>query len=50
MMNRFKEGTTFIGSKKKAENPELIERGIFLEEERLEYSAAYLEVIQKSQR
>jgi 2-oxoglutarate ferredoxin oxidoreductase subunit beta len=50
MMNRFKMGTTSIGSKKKTEHPELIERGIFLEEERTEYSAAYLEVIQKSRR
>jgi 2-oxoglutarate ferredoxin oxidoreductase subunit beta len=30
MMNQFKEGTARIGSKKKEENPDLIERGIFL--------------------
>ena len=49
MMNRFKEDTTSIGSKKKAEHPELIERGIFLEEERPEYSASYSALVKKSQ-
>jgi 2-oxoglutarate ferredoxin oxidoreductase subunit beta len=39
MMKSYKEGTVTIGSKKKEENPELIERGIFVEEERPEYSA-----------
>jgi 2-oxoglutarate ferredoxin oxidoreductase subunit beta len=49
MMNSYKEGTTTIGSKKKTEHPELIERGIFLEEERPEYSAAYSALVKKSQ-
>ena len=40
MMKRYKEGTVTIGSKKKEENPELIERGIFVQEERPEYSAS----------
>jgi len=38
MLTHFKEMTTPIGSGKKAENPELMERGIFLEEEREEYA------------
>ena len=40
MMKGYKEGTVAIGSKKKEENPELIERGIFVQEERPEYSAS----------
>ena len=40
MMKSYKEGTVTIGSKKKEENPELIERGIFVQEERPEYSAS----------
>jgi 2-oxoglutarate ferredoxin oxidoreductase subunit beta len=40
MMKSYKEGTVSIGSKKKEENPELIERGIFVQEERPEYSAS----------
>jgi 2-oxoglutarate ferredoxin oxidoreductase subunit beta len=38
MLTHFKEMTTPIGSGKKAENPELIERGIFVAEERQEYA------------
>jgi len=49
MMNSYKDGTTSIGSKKKAEHPELIERGVFLEEERPEYSASYSALVKKSQ-
>jgi 2-oxoglutarate ferredoxin oxidoreductase subunit beta len=40
MMKGYKEGTVAIGSKKREENPELIERGIFVQEERPEYSAS----------
>ncbi len=47
MMNVFKDSTVRIGSKKKAENPDLIERGIFVEEERPEYSTSYLELIER---
>jgi len=47
MMKGFKEGTVPIGSKKKANNPDLIERGIFVEEKRPEYSMSYLELIEK---
>ncbi len=47
MMDSFKEGTASIGSKKKEANPLLIERGIFVEEERPEYTGSYLELIEK---
>ncbi|MEE9611756.1 MAG: 2-oxoacid:ferredoxin oxidoreductase subunit beta [Desulfatiglandales bacterium] len=47
MMDSFKEGTASIGAKKKEANPLLIERGIFVEEERPEYTGSYLELIEK---
>jgi len=47
MMKRFKKYTAPIESKKKAEHPDLIERGIFVEEERPEYSTSYLELIER---
>ena len=47
MMKGFKEGTAPIGSKKKAEHPDLIERGIFVNEERPEYSRSYLELVER---
>ena len=49
MMNQFKEGTAPIGSKRKAQNPDLIERGIFVEEERPEYVTSYLGFMERSQ-
>lgn len=45
MLNHYKTHTTPIGSKKKAENPDLIERGIFLQENRPEYCEQYEKVI-----
>jgi 2-oxoglutarate ferredoxin oxidoreductase subunit beta len=50
MMNLFKEITAPIGSKKKEKNPDLIERGIFVEKERPEYSATYLKLIERCQK
>lgn len=47
MMKGFRDGTTQIGSKKKAENPDLIERGIFVKEERFEYTSDYLALVDK---
>lgn len=47
MMKWFKESTAPTGSKKKEQHPELIERGIFIEKERPEYSATYLELVDK---
>jgi len=48
MMNFYKNQTTPIGSKDKARNPELLERGIFVQEERPEYCAEYAKVIEKA--
>jgi 2-oxoglutarate ferredoxin oxidoreductase subunit beta len=47
MMKYFQQMTVPVGSKKKADHPELIERGVFIEEQRSEYSATYLELIEK---
>lgn len=48
MMKRMKEITTPIGSKKKAENPELIERGIFVQTDRPEYCSEYNQIIERA--
>jgi 2-oxoglutarate ferredoxin oxidoreductase subunit beta len=48
MMKRFKEYTTPIGSKAKAQNPDLIERGIFVQEEAPEYCKEYEKVVEKA--
>jgi len=48
MMEYFKDNTTPIGSKAKKENPDLIERGIFLQEERPEYCSEYDRVIERA--
>ena len=50
MMTQLKENTTRIGSKAKAENPELIERGIFVQKEVPEYCAQYDEVIKRARK
>jgi 2-oxoglutarate/2-oxoacid ferredoxin oxidoreductase subunit beta len=41
MMRHFKENTTALGSKAKAENPDLIERGIFVQKDLPEYCSEY---------
>ena len=43
MMKWFKENTTLKGSKRRREHPELIERGVFVKEDRPEYISSYLE-------
>ncbi len=48
MMERYKEITVPIGSKKKKENPDLIERGIFVQKEAPEYCREYDKVLQKA--
>ena len=48
MMKRMKEMTVPIGSKKKAENPELIERGIFVQTEKPEYCNEYSKIIERA--
>ena len=48
MMERYKDITVPVGSKKKAENPDLIERGIFVQEEAPEYCREYDKIIEKA--
>ena len=48
MLNHFKTGTTKAGSKNKKENPELIERGIFIKEKRPEYCTEYSKLVKKA--
>jgi len=48
MMKRMKDGTTPIGSKKKAEHPELIERGIFVQTDKPEYCSEYNRIIERA--
>jgi 2-oxoglutarate ferredoxin oxidoreductase subunit beta len=48
MVNWYKDNTTQIGSKAKQDNPDLIERGIFVQEERPEYCQQYEAVVQKA--
>jgi len=50
MMQHYKKTTAPIGSKAKQDNPELIERGIFMEQERPEYCEAYAQIIERAQR
>ncbi|QTA80143.1 2-oxoglutarate synthase, subunit beta [Desulfonema limicola] len=49
MMEWFKNNTTPIGSKAKEENPGLIERGIFIQEDRPEYCDEYDKIVEKAQ-
>jgi 2-oxoglutarate ferredoxin oxidoreductase subunit beta len=48
MMEHYKNNTTPIGSKSKKENPDLIERGIFVQEERPEYCNEYDKIIERA--
>jgi 2-oxoglutarate ferredoxin oxidoreductase subunit beta len=48
MVNWYKKNTTPIGSKAKKENPNLIERGIFIQDERPEYCKQYQQVVAKA--
>ena len=48
MMELYKSQTTPIGSKAKAENPDLIERGIFIQKEMPEYCKEYEKIIQRA--
>jgi len=50
MIKGYKENTTPKGSKAKKENPDLIERGIFVQEELPEYCSEYDKVIAKAQK
>jgi len=48
MVQYFKTNTTPIGSKAKQENPHLLERGIFVQNEKPEYCDLYEKVVQKA--
>ncbi len=48
MMEIFKTKTTPVGSSEKAENPDLIERGIFVDKDIPEYCEEYNKIIQKA--
>lgn len=48
MMEWFKNNTTPIGSEAKQKNPELIERGIFVEVKKPEYCKEYDKIIEKA--
>ena len=48
MMKVFKDRTTPIGSKAKEKNPDLVERGIFVQKELPEYCSEYEKVIERA--
>lgn len=48
MMEQYKNETTPIGSKAKEENPDLIERGIFVEKDLPEYCSEYDKIIERA--
>jgi len=48
MMEQYKNDTTPIGSKAKKENPDLIERGFFVQKEMPEYCREYDTIIEKA--
>ncbi|MDX1708410.1 MAG: 2-oxoacid:ferredoxin oxidoreductase subunit beta [Desulfobacterales bacterium] len=48
MIRYFKENTTPIGSKAKKENPAILERGIFVQDEMPEYCSEYDKMVQKA--
>ncbi len=50
MIKGYKDSTTPIGSKAKKENPDLIERGIFVQEELPEYCSEYDKIITRAQK
>jgi 2-oxoglutarate ferredoxin oxidoreductase subunit beta len=50
MLNFYKDNTVPIGSERKKEEPGLIERGIFVQEERPEYCSEYDRIVEKAKR
>jgi len=48
MVKWFKDNTTSIGSKVKQENPDMIERGIFVQKESPEYCNEYDKIIARA--
>jgi 2-oxoglutarate ferredoxin oxidoreductase subunit beta len=47
MLNAFRDGTVPVGSEKKKQNPELIERGIFVEKQLPEYCESYNQMLER---
>jgi 2-oxoglutarate ferredoxin oxidoreductase subunit beta len=50
MVSWFKENTAPVDSKAKKENPDLIERGIFVQKERPEYCREYEKIVERAMR
>lgn len=50
MLEYYKENTTSIGSKKKQERPDLIERGIFVQKDIPEYCSEYNKIIERAKK
>jgi 2-oxoglutarate ferredoxin oxidoreductase subunit beta len=48
LMEHYRDNTAPIGSKKLEENPKLVQRGIFVEEERAEYCAEYARIVERA--
>jgi 2-oxoglutarate ferredoxin oxidoreductase subunit beta len=48
MMNWYKKNTTPMGSKAKQDNPDLIERGVFVQKEMTEYCNEYEKIIERA--
>jgi 2-oxoglutarate/2-oxoacid ferredoxin oxidoreductase subunit beta len=50
MLEHYKDSTTPIGSKAKEQNPDLMERGIFLEKQMPEYCDSYETIIERAKK
>ncbi|MCJ7593298.1 MAG: 2-oxoacid:ferredoxin oxidoreductase subunit beta [Desulfobacterales bacterium] len=50
MLNHYKNHTVPVGSEKKDQDPSLIERGIFVQEERPEYCSEYGKVVERAKK
>ncbi len=48
MVKWYKENTTTVGSKAKQENPALIERGVFVDQEAPEYCEEYHKIVERA--
>jgi 2-oxoglutarate ferredoxin oxidoreductase subunit beta len=48
MMQAFRDGTTPVGSTAKEKNPDLVERGIFIQKELPEYCSEYEKILEKA--
>jgi len=49
MMQAFRDGTTPVGSAAKEKNPDLVERGIFVQKELPEYCSEYEKIMEKAE-